>query len=1493
MRQLVRTRPVAVISLAAIVAAMAAASIPLASPAHAATSTVLSVDFEDGTWTGLQKSGLDSGALSVIDFADSTGDKVLLVEGRVNDYDGVSTEAGLLHEGTTYTVTAKVRLVDGHGEPHLMKLVETSSYQTIGSELAVTDSAWTTLTGSFTASEATTRVYIGTAGAEGESYDYLIDDVLITAESAAAECEPLVHYDFDGPDADPWYGVNATISITQEDSHAGAGSMLVTGRTEGWNGPRLNVDTLFAEGSTYTVTGWVKLIDGTDGSQDIKITAITDDGGEEYYEVAVATGVTDDEWVRVSGDFTVPGTPKSIYVESNDPSGEFLVDEVTITGTCGQDPEPCEGSIVTHTSIDFEDSTLGSWGPSGSPDIDFVEDPEDSSNTVVALTERGEGWHTIQSAQGVFEEGVLYTATARVRTDGDNALAHFTYNEPGDSPRYDWVGTAPTGTDSEWIEISGSFTPGENAADGKIYIELTDTVDDLHFDFLVDDIVITYLAPCGSGPAPGTVLLNADFEDGTLQGWVAREAGNGPHTVEVIDTDSHGGHYAAIITDRTSQGSGIGFDVTGVLEPGTQYEVSAWVKFVGSPVDDIVFTAQTGPSAFATLGTFTGVSNSEWTEVTGKFTFASGTLAFLYFETPWEGEDVTGNTTPFLIDDIQIRVPEAVIIEDLTPIKSTTTFPVGVAIDQRETRGAGAQLLLKHFNQITPENYMKPEAWYSGPFTWGPNAAEIDSLMDFAQDNDLGLYGHVLVWHSQTPAWFFQKSPGDSTPLTTSPEDKQILRERLREHIFNVAEYLAQWGEYGGGDNPLIAFDVVNEVIDDSAAYADGMRRSEWYRILGEEFVHLAFQYADEAFNDEYAAAAADRPVKLFINDYNTEQSGKRGRYLALVDRLVDGGAPIDGIGHQFHVSLAMPVENLEQALSDASAFGLLQAVTEFDVTTGVPESQAKFIDQGYYYRDAFEIFRAYQAQMFSVTVWGLNDSRSWRDSSGGPLVFDDDFQAKPAYYGIVQGHTGGAEPDLPARLRTADVFGATVPLDGSATSSPEWERLPLHQISGATAWQARWNGDTLTVYVTVADPDADALDGVDFVLDGTSYVVTRAAGGPVPSERAEFPGGWSVVAELPLSGAGIGSTVELDVRAVDDGDVVGWNTYGEYGTLTLVEELSFTEIGEAQILPKIDGRKDWIWLHAAKVTAQKHVEGSGGALGTFYHLWDGNTLYVYAEIADPTVDVSGSDPWIQDSVEIYVDAGNYKNGSYRYDDTQIRINADNVVSFGTGDEGFQAARVESATKRIPGGYIVEASISLLEEGGLGSFHGVDFQVNDATNGARTAIRNWADPTGAGYQSTARWGVAQLVESAPLDIPDVLPLADEDLTADNALCVSAPDTAKQGETITVQLCPEYAGDTVDVYVYSDPQHLVTGAVSGAATISVTIPANLAAGLHKIAVYDADGFLIGWTSISIQLAGGAMADTGAHITGALFVAVALLVGGAAVLTSRRRFASLLA
>lgn len=1335
---------------------------------------------------------------------------------------------------------------------------------------------------------------------------------------ARAAVEAVASQDFESGESGPWV-VNGDASLEVVDDGSGANNVLaVTSRVNGYDGYSSPAGA-FQAGVEYSFSIDVRL------AADSALRLIANETGadNEYVWVGNTTAAAD-EWVTISGTHTFGGGASSakVYLEVAELT-DYELDNLLVTAQATDpEPEPCTTETVEVASFGFGDGSDPWSGRSASVSHDVSEGNDAPGSLLV--TGRTATWNGAQlDVSGLVDEGT-YTVTSVVKlTDAadDGAEINMGMQTPGAENEYPWVGTRTAVTAGEWVELTGEYTVDPATPPAALYFETGASL----ADFLVDDVLITQEVPCdsgGEGPPPGTVAFSTDFENGGLDGWELRDSGwseedegaplPGTPSVALTQAQSLSPTHSAVVQDRNAQGDGIRFEVTDVLETGTQYEVTASVRFAdGQAPGDVWMSLQNGPSTFSTLGQFTGMSNTEWVTITSSFTMptvSEGNQAWIYFETAYEA-GAKGNTSTFFVDDISAVVPVPPLIEDLTPIQDTVPFPAGVAIDSRETVGAPSELLLRHFNQISAENFMKPEAWYDAEGTFAPNTGEIDALMDFAVENDLRMYGHVLVWHSQTPSFFFEDESG--APLTNSPADQAILRDRMETHIVNVAEYLSQWGEYGG-DNPLVAWDVVNEVIDDSAAYADGMRRSEWYRILGETFVDDAFAFADEAFNGTYAAAGVERPVTLFINDYNTEQSGKRGRYLALIDRLISRGAPIDGIGHQFHVNLSLPVTALEDAIVDAQGRGLVQAVTELDVTTGVPESQAKFVDQGYYYRDAFDIFRTYADQVYSVTIWGLIDSRSWRDDNGGPLVFDDAYQAKPAYYGIVEGE-GGTDP-LPPRLRAANVFAGAVPIDGDATASEVWDRLPLLDIEGRGAFQFRWAPDRLTVYVSVEDAAADAADGLEFTVDGTEHTFGRDGSGDVTGAVTPTARGYDAVVQLPLDGAGEGDAVSFDVRVVDGGDTFGWNSPGVTGTLTLVEELSYTEVPATVAAPQIDGTMEALWEGADEVTTDKEVSGSGGAVGTFHSLWKDNTLYLYAEIEDDVVDVSGSDPWTQDSVEIYVDGGNVKNGSYRYDDTQIRINAQNVVSFGTGDEGFQANRVESATSLTDGGYAVEVAISLLEYGGEGTFHGLDVQVNDATDGARDTIRNWADPTGAGYQSTARWGVAQLVAADAVDPgdggdggdggsngggnPDGGPGTGNSgppfLTEDGVLelpngTIVAPGSARQGETITVNVGTQRAGTSTQAVLYSEPTLVGTDVVSAGGDIRVTIPLDTEVGEHTLAIYDADGALLGWASIDILAAAdGSLSSTGAEgfLTPAV-LAMLLLAAGAFLAVRHRR------
>src|SRR5690606_38418069 len=119
----------------------------------------------------------------------------------------------------------------------------------------------------------------------------------------------------------------------------------------------------------------------------------------------------------------------------------------------------------------------------------------------------------------------------------------------------------------------------------------------------------------GSGPVPGTIVIDTDFEDG-LDGWVARDGGPGAPTGEISDV-AHGGAAAALVTDRVNQGAGIGHDVTDLFEGGATYELTAWLRFAeGQETDEIWLSLSSttgGSQSFSTLAQFETMSNTEWT----------------------------------------------------------------------------------------------------------------------------------------------------------------------------------------------------------------------------------------------------------------------------------------------------------------------------------------------------------------------------------------------------------------------------------------------------------------------------------------------------------------------------------------------------------------------------------------------------------------------------------------------------------------------------------------------------------------------------------------------------------------------------------------------------------------------------------------------------------------------------------------------------------------
>src|SRR5437764_3210722 len=271
-----------------------------------------------------------------------------------------------------------------------------------------------------------------------------------------------------------------------------------------------------------------------------------------------------------------------------------------------------------------------------------------------------------------------------------------------------------------------------------------------------------------------------------------------------------------------------------------------------------------------------------------------------------------------------------------------------------------------------------------------------------------------------------------------SDANKMLLLSRLKNHITALINHYR---------DKIYVWDVVNETIDESQA--NGFRRSKWYAITVDpnnnpgypEYMDDAFLYADEALR---TLGIRDK-VKLCYNDFNTTISAKRTFIYNWVKGAISRGVPIDCVGHQFHNTINFPIDdqgsaaskqnvidtiNLFSTLTSTTGAPIVNEVTEFDMSLYrfgqcsqrfytdyddlLAGDQTDLINEGYRYRDYFQIFKNLKDKIDSVTLWGLGDDDSWLNPSSNtagcagvtaadaPLPFDSYLQHKYAYTGIV-----------------------------------------------------------------------------------------------------------------------------------------------------------------------------------------------------------------------------------------------------------------------------------------------------------------------------------------------------------------------------------------------------------------------------------------------------------------------------------------------------------
>lgn len=837
----------------------------------------------------------------------------------------------------------------------------------------------------------------------------------------------------------------------------------------------------------------------------------------------------------------------------------------------------------------------------------------------------------------------------------------------------------------------------------------------------VTTVSATTTAVSGQQDTVGLLGDNGFEEETDLAGWVGR--GEGTVLISRSETVARSGKFSLYTEARTADWNGPG--CTYPFVGGTTYDLSVWVyQDSGSPKTMVL-------SAEVTVNGVPGYQNvhrtecpsGTWTKLFGTFRAGlSAEKTVIYVET------LNAAGLKFYIDDISVKDKKSAELQmDLPSLKDVYSedFPIGCAVplsvfsDDKLIEFLGNQYnTFTHENELKPENVLDLEECRARAAQGDETHPAINiekalPLLNFAKENGYTVNGHVLVWSQQTPEAFFR----EGYDLNGKLVDKETMSQRLENYIAAVFE--AVYKDYTG---VVMSWDVVNEAISDSngklrpSKAEDPENGNLWMDTIGEDYVMKAFTYARK-----YAPSG----VKLIYNDYSVPYEPKLTGIYELVSGLNEKGI-IDGVGFQAHYQMANPaVQQVTAAMQKFIDLGLKIRVTELDIEAA-DNSDEEMMKQAKRYASLMSAFQQYSDYIDAVVIWGISDGTSWK-ADQYPLLFNADMQPKYAFWALTD------PTQLPPETLRANSYGLRSPSD-------EEYKLATAYNFGTNEFRVLHDETSVYVRVAVSDSSKDETDSVTVYFADDVVVIKR-------SESAETTNGY--VANITLSREGKKSTSNpFDVLVLDNGNPYAWNDKANIGNVRNMGVLTFKEMADCATAkygkPDMTGSKtDKIWESAPTFTTTRSLEKGSDEDGkvkvAFKAMWQEDMLYILLNVTDPHLDDSSATSYQQDSVEIFIDEGNHRTGTFEADDGQYRLNFNNVISIDHG-----SVTPVTRTFITKDGFIAEIAIPLTSTAEKGQIMGFDVRYNNITsNGSRLLLNFW-DRTDTGWKDTSVFGLLEL-----------------------------------------------------------------------------------------------------------------------------------------------------
>ncbi len=539
-------------------------------------------------------------------------------------------------------------------------------------------------------------------------------------------------------------------------------------------------------------------------------------------------------------------------------------------------------------------------------------------------------------------------------------------------------------------------------------------------------------------PAEEGKALSLDFEDGTNTYVTGRQ---GQETL-TVEKGGYNDNYCLKVSNRLKNWAGPQIDVTHNVTDYTTYTIEAYVKHQAG--GDRMINCMWQAEDFAGNVTYTTIQSlkvptGNWKKIEATVV-APGDVKQLhmYFE-------MQNYTSDFYVDNISVTekhldLDQVLAAESLSEAYSAQ-FPMGCEVYSYNLKNQEIlQFIKHHYTRVTFGDELKPESLLNQEKSIASedgmpviNTDTIDKCLSLAQANNLQVRFHTLVWHNQTPDWYFCEGyqpeyDGNGTAMTniTNLVDEETMLQRMQSYITQIINYAET--NYPG---VVYAYDVVNEVINDNGLKLRTGTQSLYGAIFGEEdntYITKAFEYA------RAAQTAAGSSAKLFYNDYVGMASPNQRK--AVVQYLADAKAAgtIDGLGMQAHqTNLGVTDgDNIKNALDLFKQNGYEVQITELDFASkDNSESGQETLATAYskFMNIVLTQKNSNNVNITGVTFWNLTDLDTWlntqkNDGPYYPSLFDENYLPKAAFtalINLVKGTTPTAAPTAtPTTVPTA-----------------------------------------------------------------------------------------------------------------------------------------------------------------------------------------------------------------------------------------------------------------------------------------------------------------------------------------------------------------------------------------------------------------------------------------------------------------------------------------